>query len=251
MVYTYNQYGNVTSAALMRLSDGPTATGDDWRLYYVVRDNQGSIVAVTDSTGHTLQNVSYDPWGNIVDDESGRLLSRDEQPELLLERGFTGHEHLPRFGLINMNARLYEPLTARFLSPDPEVQAPDFTQNLNRYSYCLNNPLRYTDPSGMIVYCDTVGMTEQEKTNWLEFKRFVDENELMRDIYDRLDGDLNVSISFSFGSLGDEGDALFDPNKMVIIYNNSPRHLGIRYSALIEEFIHAYQFFICKMIEMV
>ncbi len=79
----------------MRLSEGPTATGDYWRLYHVVRDNQGSIVAVTESMVYTLQNVSYDPWGNIVDAESGRLLSRDEQPELLLERGFTGHEHLP------------------------------------------------------------------------------------------------------------------------------------------------------------
>ena len=38
----------------------------------------------------------------------------------------------------------------RFLSPDPYVQAPDFSQNFNRYSYCLNNPLKYTDPDGEI-----------------------------------------------------------------------------------------------------
>jgi guanyl-specific ribonuclease Sa len=38
------------------------------------------------------------------------------------------------------------------LSPDPYVQMPDFSQNFNRYSYCLNNPLRYTDPSGEIVW---------------------------------------------------------------------------------------------------
>ena len=39
----------------------------------------------------------------------------------------------------------------RFLSPDPFVQAPDFTQNFNRYSYALNNPLRYTDESGELL----------------------------------------------------------------------------------------------------
>ena len=50
-----------------------------------------------------------------------------------------------------MNARLYDPAVGRFLSPDPYVQAPDFTQNFNRYSYCLNNPLRYTDPSGEFI----------------------------------------------------------------------------------------------------
>ena len=47
-----------------------------------------------------------------------------------------------------MNARLYDPALGRFLSPDPYVQAPDFTQNFNRYSYCLNNPLRYVDKNG-------------------------------------------------------------------------------------------------------
>jgi hypothetical protein len=43
---------------------------------------------------------------------------------------------------------MYDPVLGRFLSPDPFVQAPDFSQNFNRYSYCLNNPLKYTDPSG-------------------------------------------------------------------------------------------------------
>jgi len=47
-----------------------------------------------------------------------------------------------------MNGRLYDPLVGRFLSPDNSVQNPYFTQNYNRYSYCLNNPLRFTDPSG-------------------------------------------------------------------------------------------------------
>jgi len=40
----------------------------------------------------------------------------------------------------------------RFLSPDDYVQAPDFTQSFNRYSYCLNNPLIYTDPSGELFW---------------------------------------------------------------------------------------------------
>jgi len=43
---------------------------------------------------------------------------------------------------------MYDPVISRFLSPDPFVQAPDNLQNYNRYSYCLNNPLKYTDPSG-------------------------------------------------------------------------------------------------------
>ena len=50
-----------------------------------------------------------------------------------------------------MNARLYDPAAGRFLNPDPIIQAPDNTQNLNRYTYCLNNPLRYTDENGEFI----------------------------------------------------------------------------------------------------
>ncbi len=46
------------------------------------------------------------------------------------------------------NARLYDPALGRFLSPDPYVGQIDFSQSYNRYAYCLNNPLIYTDPSG-------------------------------------------------------------------------------------------------------
>jgi hypothetical protein len=47
-----------------------------------------------------------------------------------------------------MNGRCYDPVLGRFLSPDPYIQAPDFSQSFNRYSYCVNNPLKFTDPSG-------------------------------------------------------------------------------------------------------
>jgi len=49
---------------------------------------------------------------------------------------------------VRAHVRLYDPVLGRFLGMDPYVQIPDFTQNFNRYSYCLNNPLIYTDPDG-------------------------------------------------------------------------------------------------------
>jgi len=78
-------------------------------------------------------------------------------------RGFTGHEHLDMFSLIHMlseaksreqseagNGRIYDPEISRFLSPDPVIQDPYSMLNYNRYTYCLNNPLKYTDPSGYV-----------------------------------------------------------------------------------------------------
>ena len=50
--------------------------------------------------------------------------------------------------MVNMDGRIYDPVVGRFLSPDPFVQSPGFTQSLNRYAYCLNNPLSLVDPSG-------------------------------------------------------------------------------------------------------
>ena len=66
----------------------------------------------------------------------------------MFDRGFTGHEHMTAFGLINMNGRCYDPLTSSFLSVDAYVQDPTSAQAFNRYAYCGYNPLRYTDPTG-------------------------------------------------------------------------------------------------------
>jgi len=66
----------------------------------------------------------------------------------VFDRGYTGHEHLDIFDLINMNGRVYDPWLGRFLSPDLYIQLPEYSQCYNRYSYCLNNSLKYIDPTG-------------------------------------------------------------------------------------------------------
>ena len=117
-------------------------------VYQIVRDYLGSIVYITDDKGYLKQELDYDAWGRLRKPHLETYYEVGSEPELLLGRGYCGHEHLPWFGLINMNARLYDPVLGRFLSPDPYVQMPDFTQNFNRYSYCLNNPLKYVDRDG-------------------------------------------------------------------------------------------------------
>lgn len=122
--------------------------GDIGIVYQIVRDYLGSIVYITDDKGYLKQELDYDAWGRLRKPHLETYYEEGSEPELLLGRGYCGHEHLPWFGLINMNARLYDPVLGCFLSPDPYVQMPDFTQNFNRYSYCLNNPLKYVDKDG-------------------------------------------------------------------------------------------------------
>ena len=106
--------------------------------YLAFTDNLGSILCVMDENGTKVFDASYDAWGR----QTVTLNT------IGLHRGYTGHEMLSEFDIINMNGRLYDPVLGRFFSPDNYVQMPDNSQNFNRYSYCLNNPLKYTDPSG-------------------------------------------------------------------------------------------------------
>lgn len=139
--------GDAYSAPMVYVKDDSSP----WLLYNIGRDYLGSVTCIASVDGALVAEYSYDPWGRLRNPETLELYASGEEPELFLGRGFTGHEHLPYFGLINMNARLYDPFTGRFLSPDPYVQAPDFTQNYNRYSYALNNPLKFFDEGGEFV----------------------------------------------------------------------------------------------------
>ena len=136
--------GDYYSAPAVYVKDGSS----NWQLYYICRDNLGSITHIASSNGSVIQQLSYDEWGQLRDWNTKEVYTPGTEPTLFLGRGYTGHEHLTQFRLINMNARLYDPAVGGFLSPDPYVQMPDFSQSYNRYSYCLNNPLKYTDTSG-------------------------------------------------------------------------------------------------------
>jgi RHS repeat-associated protein len=115
---------------------------------YPHHDHLGSVQAFSDENGTLLQELSYDAWGCRRDPDTWERLACFTDADARNPWGFTGHEHIDLFELVNMDGRMYDPMLGRFLSPDPYVQAPDFTQGLNRYTYCLNNPLSLTDPSG-------------------------------------------------------------------------------------------------------
>ena len=147
--------------------------------YYILRDYLGNITHIINEDGTLRQELSYDAWGRLRNPDTHQLYAVGKEPKLLLDRGYTGHEYLPWFGLINMNARLYDPVLGRFLSPDPYVQMPDVTQNFNRYSYCLNNPLKYVDKDGKILWfipviAAVVGGGVNLVANWNNIEGFWD-----------------------------------------------------------------------------
>ncbi|WP_330745053.1 RHS repeat-associated core domain-containing protein [Chryseobacterium sp. CP-77] len=122
---------------------------------FLHKDYIGSILAITDEAGNKLEQRHFDAWGNfthlkigngsIITDKNVILsLSKD----LIIDRGYTSHEHFAEIGIIHMNGRLYDPLLRRFLNADENIQDPYNTQNYNKYGYVMNNPLMFNDPSG-------------------------------------------------------------------------------------------------------
>ncbi|WP_118976990.1 FG-GAP-like repeat-containing protein [Taibaiella koreensis] len=124
--------------------------------YFVLTDHQGSLTHIVDENGTLVEEKSFDAWGRPRNPANWINLPPKEVSNGW-DRGYTGHEHIPQFGIINMNGRLYDPLMGRMFSPDPNIAGNDNTQGYNRYSYALNNPLKYTDPTGyMVDYSETM-----------------------------------------------------------------------------------------------
>ncbi len=108
---------------------------------YFLKDHLGSVRATIDDAGQVVAYDDYDPWGMIL---PGRSMSAQAN----LPNKFTGNEHDDDFGLNwdYFGARYYDAVIGRFPTIDPLA---DRFSSVSPYSYPFNNPLRYTDPTGM------------------------------------------------------------------------------------------------------
>lgn len=120
---------------------------------FLHKDYLGSILAISDEFGNKLEQRHFDAWGNFTHLQIGNAAIITDKniidnTVLLIDRGFTSHEHFAEVGIIHMNGRLYDPLLRRFLNADENIQDIFNTQIYNKYGYVTNNPLIYADPNG-------------------------------------------------------------------------------------------------------
>jgi RHS repeat-associated protein len=113
---------------------------------YFHTDHLDSISVITNESGAVVERLSYDPWGkrrfpNGADDPTGSITSQST-------RGFTGEEELSVSSLVHLNGRVYDPVLARMTSADPTVPDALSAQSWNGYSYVVNRPLKFIDPTG-------------------------------------------------------------------------------------------------------
>jgi len=152
-----------TSAALMYQTSGDIATTETWYyqfggqqvamrqaiddqdqgVQFLVSDHLGSTAVSYDPAAGDISRQYYYPWGN---------LRGSSDPTVDTDIGYTGQHLDTSTDLMYYNARYYDPTIGRFISPDTIVPDPTNPQDLNRYSYVRNNPIRYSDPTGHCVF---------------------------------------------------------------------------------------------------
>jgi RHS repeat-associated protein len=120
-----------------------TTSGDE--TLYLHTDRLGSAETISTSSGETFDQ-RFDPFG-----------APEAGDTAITRAGFTGHAHDRDLGLIDMKGRVYDPLASRFTTADPIMQAPHWSQGMNRYAYVFNDPINATDPSGFISMSHVVG----------------------------------------------------------------------------------------------
>ena len=117
---------------------------DSSGIYFYHSDNLGSTNVVTDKSGNVVERTTYEPYGNVLSGGASKFL-------------YTGKEK-DSTGLYYFNARYYDPALMHFIQADTVIGDVYHPLSLNRYSYALNNPYRYTDPTGNYAVIIIVGV---------------------------------------------------------------------------------------------
>ncbi|MBL7197061.1 MAG: RHS repeat-associated core domain-containing protein, partial [Candidatus Omnitrophica bacterium] len=115
--------------------------GDDIHAYFVHANHISSSNILTDETGSRVSLFEYKPFGSVA--------YADEDNTYDTDKRFTGKTYDKTTGLHYYGARYYDSQLGRFITADPTIQHPYDPQDFSRYAYCRNNPLKYTDPTGL------------------------------------------------------------------------------------------------------
>jgi len=126
-IYTNYVYAN--GFLIAKIIDGET--------YYYHQDHLSSTRRVTNNRGATVFTADYKPFGEIYNQQGSETYK------------FTGERHEDNTGLYYLYRRYYDPELGRFISQDPVLGSLSNPQSMNRYVYVVNNPIKYTDPSGL------------------------------------------------------------------------------------------------------
>jgi len=137
-LYRYVHGPDGSPLSLVRTRPG----GPDERFNYHT-DALGSVVAITSETGTVVATYRYGAFGEVLATGGSDAALASRNP--LRYRAYYYDTHS---ALYYLPARYYDPASARFLSPDPAPASAGDPRTLDRYMYCMGDPVNYYDPSG-------------------------------------------------------------------------------------------------------
>jgi len=139
--YSYGATGNLVSMNL---------NGTE---YYYIRNAQGDIIGLFDSTGTKVVGYTYDSWGKLIS-TTGTLASTVGAKNPYLYRGYRSDKET---GLYYLQSRYYSPEWGRFINADGMVGNFGELLSTNMFAYCLNNPVNQIDPNGKNPFALLIG----------------------------------------------------------------------------------------------
>lgn len=121
-------------------------------LYYIY-NGHGDVVAIADGEGAITNQYDYDIFGNVILSTEGHRNTRK----------YAGYYYDEETGHYYLNARYYDPKTARFITQDTYKGRYSDPLSLNLYTYCYNNPIIYWDPTGHIAQHEAIQLQKALK----------------------------------------------------------------------------------------
>ena len=115
--------------------------------YYYVKNAQGDIIGIVNTSGTVVVSYTYDAWGNVLS-VTGSMASTLGALNPLRYRGYV---YDAETGLYYLQTRYYDPSIGRFICADVFTSTGQGTIAANMYAYCLNNPIKFSDPTGRIA----------------------------------------------------------------------------------------------------
>ena len=126
---------------------GYTTNVTSWQWFAYEKTIQGDIIGIVNSSGTRIGGYTYNAWGKVLTETNNTIVQRNPLR-------YRGYYYDRETHLYYLQSRYYDASVGRFISPDSLLGG---RAGLNRYAYCLNNPVRYIDPSGYITICGICG----------------------------------------------------------------------------------------------
>ena len=163
---------------------------------YYMYNGHGDVTTLMRTDGSFLANYRYDAFGNVLDEVTKFNLTDIDNPYT-----YGGYRYDNESGMYYLNARYYDSTTARFMSEDTYKGAINDPLSLNLYTYCHNEPVMYSDPSGntnvtvswggFIIDIDSSELADYKSMGWAVYSG----NAYAPDMYNYSNNVSSINIS--------------------------------------------------------